>query len=61
MSGMQLLNRGCDRERELIELGYVWNRDAYSYIKKIGERQSIAIRQINLLAYDDTEWLNLKK
>lgn len=61
MTGMQLLNRGCDRERQLIELGYVWNRDAYSYIKNIGKRKSIVIRQINLLAYDDTEWNNLEK
>lgn len=61
MSGMQLLNRGCDREAQIIALGYVWNRDAYSYIRHNPDGSSYAIRQINLLAYDDTEWNNLHK
>lgn len=61
MTGMQLLDRGCDRETELIGLGYVWNRDAYSYILQNADGSAYSIRQINLLAYDDTEWRNLFK
>lgn len=61
LTGKQLLDRGCIREQELINLGYVWNRDDYSYIKSVGKRSSKAIRQINLLAYNDAEWLAIDK
>lgn len=60
LTGMELLNRGVIRENELIDLGYIWNRDAYSYIKDCGKHPKI-IRQINLLAYNTEEWNAIDK
>ncbi len=55
MTGMQLLNRGCEREQQLVDLGFVYNREVSSYVNSTGVVGK-SIRMINLLAYDDSEW-----
>lgn len=55
LTGMQLLNRGAERENQLVALGFGYNREVSSYVKSdtvIG----LSIRMINLLAYNEQEW-----
>lgn len=55
LTGMQLLNRGCEREQQLVDMGFSYNREVSSYISN--GTISKSIRMINLLAYDDEEWV----
>ena len=57
LTGMQLLNRGCERENQLVALGFSYNREVSSYVNSNGIVGK-SIRMINILAYNGAEWNN---